>query len=129
MLEGRIIDHEQLPLAAVFTLLGNLGRQLEYRERIAVGIAELEVSTCRNGDVLLAVDLIANWWRVDAGAKVVAPDEFARRRVEGIEPTIAFAHEDEIPGGRECPADEPLGALYCQAIFPVSTSSATKGPF
>src|ERR1700722_19988847 len=91
---------------SVFTLLRDLGRQLEYGERVAVRIAELEVSAGRNGDVLLAVDLIADGWRVNAGAKVVAPHEFTRRRVEGVEPTIAFAHEDEIPRGRESPTDE-----------------------
>src|SRR4030088_2368469 len=81
-----------------FRTRGSRGGQLEDGDGIAVGIRHLEVAAGSDRDILLAIHLVRDGRSVDASAQVVAPDALAGFRVEGIEPTVAFAHEDQVSG-------------------------------
>jgi len=52
----------------------------------------------------------------------------ARLRVEGLEPAVAFAVEDEVAGRRQHAAISGCGVFTPHAILPVSRLTATSLP-
>src|SRR6476620_6452789 len=58
----------------------------------------LDVTTRADDDVLLAVDGVGGWRRIDAGAREERPQNVAALRIVGAEPAIAFTGEHEATG-------------------------------
>src|SRR6266850_2090001 len=63
-------------------------REPEDKQRVTQRIAELEVTTRRDGDELLAVELVNRGRRVHAGAAVELPKDGAGLGVVGLEPAV-----------------------------------------
>ena len=82
--------------------------QLEDCDRITVRIRHLEVATCGDCDILFAVHLVGDGRSVDPGAEVITPDAITGPGVEGVEPAVAFAHEDQVAGRCQSAADQWL---------------------
>src|SRR2546425_202385 len=73
--------------------------QPEDEDRVAQRIADLEVATGRDGNELLAVQLVHRGRRVDTGAAVELPQDGARLGVVRLEPAVALAGEHQAAGG------------------------------
>src|SRR5713226_5905670 len=86
-------------------------RQAEDHDRVAQGIADLEVAAAGYPDELLAPELEGHRRRVAARPGVELPEELAGLRVVGVEVAVAFTGEGEAAGGRERAAHHRLGHL------------------
>src|SRR5438128_1873355 len=104
-------------------------RKPEDEDRVAQRIADLEVAPGRDGDELLAVQLVHRGRRVDAGAAVELPQDGARLGVVRLEPAVALAGEHQAArrGGRAAIIGSSV--FCCQAILLVFKSIALTRPY
>src|SRR5882762_1427645 len=105
-------------------------REPEDEQRVTQRIAELEVTTRRHGDELLAVELVHRGGGVHTGAAVELPKDGTGLGVVCLEPAVALAGEHQAAGrGGRAAHHRQLGLLLPGDLAGVEVDRADGSVF